>query len=368
MKLAIILGTRPEIIKMAPIIKLCQARHDLEFFILHTGQHYSHAMDKQFFDDLELPLPKYNLGVGGEPYRKQVGLMVNNIMQVLDKEKPDVVLVQGDTISVLAGALAANKLKILIGHHEAGLRSHDLSMIEETNRIITDHISDYLYAPTADAYKNLIEEGLSDKKILLTGNTVVDALNQNIELAKSKANVLKRFKLQPKEYIVATAHRAENVDNKKRLSGILKGLYLVNREFSLPIIYPIHPRTVMSIKRFDLKIPSGLKLIKPLSYLEFIQLEANAKLIITDSGGAQEEACILKVPCVTLRDNTERPETIHAQINILAGTQPEKILDSTQKMMSGDRVWINPFGDGQAAKRILNSLIEKTNNHKKYEF
>lgn len=361
MKLAIILGTRPEIIKMAPIIRACQNRWDIDFFILHTGQHYSHEMDAQFFEDLELPKPKYNLGVGGKSYRKQVGFMVNSIMQVLAKEKPDVALVQGDTISVLTGALAANKLRITIGHHEAGLRSHDLSMQEETNRIIVDHISDYLYAPTADAYKNLIDEGLTNKKVILTGNTVVDALEQNIKLAEQKVNILKKLKLTSKAYILATAHRAENVDNPKRLSGILQGLYLTAKEFNLPIIYPIHPRTLNNLKKFGFKVPAGIKLIKPASYLEFIQLESHAKLIITDSGGVQEEACVLKVPCVTVRDNTERAETIHAQINILAGADPQRIVNSARQMIREDKVWVNPFGDGRAAERILNSLNEKIN-------
>jgi len=362
MKIAIILGTRPEIIKMAPLIRLADKRPDLDYFILHTGQHYSHEMDQQFFDDLELPQPKYNLAVGGQPFRKQIGCMVKAIMQILNQEKPAVALVQGDTVSVLAGALAANKLRIPIGHHEAGLRSHDLTMLEETNRIVTDHIADYLFAPTSDAYKNLIDEGLTDKKVVLSGNTVVDALNQHIKIAEKKANILKQLNLASKEYLVATAHRAENVDNKKRLSGILNGLYLVARDFKLPIIYPVHPRTLKNIKNFNFKIPPGVKLIKPLGYFEFLQLEAHAKLIMTDSGGLQEEACILKVPCVTLRDNTERPETVAAQINILAGANPAKILAGARKMMSADKVWVNPFGDGRAAEIILNSLNDKLNH------
>lgn len=362
MRLAIILGTRPEIIKMAPIIRLAHKRPDLDYFILHTGQHFSYEMDKTFFADLELPQPKYNLAVGGQPYRKQIGYMVKAIMPILKQEKPTVVLVQGDTVSVLAGALAASKTRIPIGHHEAGLRSHDLTMIEETNRIITDHLADYLFAPTADAYKNLIDEGLADKEVILSGNTVVDALKQNIKIAEKKGNILKKLNLASKKYLLATAHRAENVDHKKRLSGILRGLYLIARDFKLPIIYPIHPRTLKNIKNFNFKIPAGVRLIKPLGYLDFLQLEAHAKLIITDSGGLQEEACILKVPCVTVRDNTERPETVAAQINILAGANPEKILAGARKMISEDKVWINPFGDGRAAERILNSLNDKLNH------
>lgn len=358
MKIAIILGTRPEIIKMAPIIKELDNR-SIDYFILHTGQHYDYEMDRKFFEDLELNEAKHNLRVGGQEYRKQVGMMIREIMEILKKEEPDVVVVQGDTNTVLAGAQAANKLRIKIGHHEAGLRSHDLTMLEETNRIITDHISDYLFAPTKDALKNLKEEGLNDEKVFLTGNTVVDAVHQHLELSYKKVNILKKLNLEKKNYIVVTAHRAENVDIEKRLRGILEGLGLVAEYIKLPIIYPAHPRTVNNIKKFGIKVPKGVRIIDPLGYLEFLQLEANAKLIITDSGGLQEEACILKVPCVTVRDNTERPETIKAGINILAGTEPKKILQCAKEMVENKRNWINPFGDGQAGKRIVDFLISE---------
>ena len=351
-KLAIILGTRPEIIKMSPIIRACE-KTGFDYFILHTGQHYSYEMDKKIFEDLEIKKPKYNLNVGGNEYRKQVGLMIREIIKVLAQEKPEAVLVQGDTNSVLAGALAANKLGIKIGHHEAGLRSHDLTMLEETNRIITDHISDFLFAPTEDALKNLKDEGIADGKAVLTGNTVVDAVFQNLELANKKSNIIKELNLESENYILATAHRAENVDIEKRLKGILEGLALVARDFNLPIIYPIHPRTLNNIKKFGLDIPSGVRTIEPLGYLDFLQLESKADLIITDSGGLQEEACILKIPCVTIRDNTERPETIKSGANILAGTDPEKILYCSKKMASAPKGWGNPFGDGKAAEKIV---------------
>src|SRR3989338_4490775 len=253
MRLAIILGTRPEIIKMSPIIRICEEKN-IDYFILHTGQHYSYEMDKKFFEDLEISQPAYNLNVGGQPYRKQIGNMTREIMAVLEKEKPDVVLVQGDTISVLAGALAANKLKIKIGHHEAGLRSHDLTMLEETNRIITDHISDYLFAPTDDALNNLYDEGITSDKVFLTGNTIVDAVSQNLALAEKKVDILEKLNLKKKNYILVTVHRSENVDNAIRLKGILKGLYLVARDLKLPIIYPIHPRTLKNIKNLNFKI------------------------------------------------------------------------------------------------------------------
>src|SRR3989339_1292362 len=241
MRLAIILGTRPEIIKMSPIIRICEEKN-IDYFILHTGQHYSYEMDRKLFEDLEISQPAYNLNVGGQPYRKQIGNMTREIMAVLEKEKPEVVLVQGDTISVLAGALAANKLKIKIGHHEAGLRSHDLNMVEETNRVIVDHISDFLFVPTPDALKNLHQEGRDPEKIHLTGNTIVDAVLQNIKIAEKKTDILKKLKLKKKNYFLATAHRAENVDKKERLVGIIGGLAAIGEEFSAPVIFPMHPR------------------------------------------------------------------------------------------------------------------------------
>jgi len=356
MKIAIILGTRPEIIKMAPIIKELDSR-GVDYFILHTGQHYSYEMDRKFFEDLGLREPHYNLNVGGNEYRKQVGQMIREIIKILDETRPDVILVQGDTNTVLAGAQAANKLGIKIGHHEAGLRSHNLTMLEETNRIITDHISDYLFCPTEDARNNLREEGISEDKIFLTGNTVVDALLQNIELADKKVNILEKLNLSKGDYIVVTAHRAENVDIEERLKGILEGLGLVAKSLGLPIIYPMHPRTMNNIKKLGLQSPEGVEIIEPLGYFEFLQLEANAKLIITDSGGVQEEACILKIPCVTVRDETERPETIKVGVNILAGVDSERILECVKKMLEDGKDWINPFGDGQAGKRIVDHLL-----------
>jgi UDP-N-acetylglucosamine 2-epimerase (non-hydrolysing) len=356
MNVCIIIGTRPEIIKMAPLIRACEKKN-LDYFILHTGQHYSYEMDKKFFEDLELKKPKYNLNVGGQEYRKQVGLMITKITDILTIEKPDVVFVQGDTNSVLAGALAANKLQIKIGHHEAGLRSHDLTMLEETNRIITDHISDYLFAPTTSAINNIKEEGIN-KNVFLTGNTIVDAVNENLILAEKKVNIHKKLNIEKNNYIVVTAHRAENVDNEKRLRGIIDGLMLVSQFTKLPIIFPIHPRTLKNLTKFNIEQPKEIQFIEPLGYLEFLQLEAHAKLFITDSGGLQEEACILKIPCVTIRDNTERPETIDAGINILAGTSPNKILNSAKEMLNYNGKWINPFGDGKAGEHIIDIWLK----------
>jgi UDP-N-acetylglucosamine 2-epimerase (non-hydrolysing) len=252
---------------------------------------------------------------------------------VLQKERPDVVLVEGDTNTVLAGALAATKLHIKVGHVEAGLRSYDRQMPEEINRVLTDHCSDYLFAPTETARKILLGEGISATKIFVTGNTIVDALYQNLSISEDRNNHLNDLELTPKEYFLVTAHRQENVDVKERFEGIIKGLELVAKEFGLPVVYPIHPRARKMMNHFGLKA-NGIEFIEPLDYLFFLQLEAKAKLVLTDSGGVQEEACILKVPCVTLRDNTERPETIDVGSNILAGTNAESIVSKTKEILN----------------------------------
>lgn len=359
MKIAVILGTRPEIIKNAPIINEL-GRLGSDYFILHTGQHYDHSMDKRFFEDLDLPAPKYNLNVGGLEYRKQVGLMVREIIRILNEEKPGFIIVQGDTNTVLAGALAGNKLGIKVAHHEAGLRSHDLGMLEEMNRIITDNISDFLFAPTEQAYKNLIDEGMDKGKILLSGNTIVDAVLKNIALAGKKTDILKRLELRAGGYVLATAHRAENVDDEPRFRGIINGLDLVSKHLKLPIIYPIHPRAMNNIRKFAIDIPASIRLTEPLGYLEFLQLLNGTKLIVTDSGGLQEEASILEVPCVTVRDNTERPETVTAGNNVLAGTSPDKILKSAVHILCHGKIWPKLYGDGHASQKIIGHLVELT--------
>lgn len=356
MKIAIILGTRPEIIKMSPIIRELE-RRGIDYFILHTGQHYSYNMDKIFFEQLRLPEPKYNLGVGSGTHAEQTGKIMIGVEQVLLREKPDVVLVEGDTNSVLAGALAAVKLMIKVGHVEAGLRSFDREMPEEINRILTDHISDYLFAPTLKAKQNLLREGICEEKIYVTGNTIVDAVYQNLQLTENN-NIIGKLGLNDDDYFLLTLHRQENVDREWRLRSIMKGLELIFEEFKLPIIYPIHPRTRRRLREFGIRVSEGVKLIEPLDYLSFLKLECNAKLILTDSGGVQEEACILRVPCVTIRYNTERPETLDVGSNIIAGVEPERILNSAKIMIERDRNWVNPFGDGKAGIRIVNILLK----------
>lgn len=355
MKIAIIVGTRPEIIKMSPIIRECQSQ-SLNFFILHTGQHYSYRMDKVFFDDLNLPDPDYNLDVGSGNHGEQTGKMLAGIEKILLKEMPSVILVQGDTNTVVAGALAASKLDIKVGHIEAGLRSFDRKMPEEINRIICDHISDYLFAPTQDSVNHLLKEGIGEHKIFLTYNTITDAVFQGIEIAKQKSGILNELGLKSNEYFLVTAHRQENVDIKDRLDGIFKGLDVLSRFFSSKIIFPIHPRTQKRLNDFGIQIPENVRIIEPLGYLDFLILEANARLIITDSGGLQEESCILKVPCVTLRDNTERPETVTVGSNLLASTDPERILQCAKELLCVERNWDNPYGDGFSSKRIISIL------------
>ena len=354
MKTTIVIGTRPEIIKMSPVIRECD-RLRLDYFILHTGQHYSYNLGKVFFEQLGLPSPKYNLGVGSGTHAEETGKILIGVEKVLLKEKPDVVLVEGDTNTVLAAALAASKLHIKVGHVEAGLRSYDRQMPEELNRTLTDHCSDYLFAPTEKAEAILLGEGIPEEKIFVTGNTIVDAVYQNLDIAKKKGNALDNLHLAPKEYFLLTLHRQENVDNQARFASILEGLDRVASEFHSPIIYPIHPRSRKMMTKFGLKSRS-LKLIEPIDFLGFLQLESNARLILTDSGGVQEEACILGVPCVTLRDNTERPETIEVGANILAGASPDKIAECARLMLQKDTNWSNPFGDGKAGQRTVSII------------
>lgn len=357
MKVCIVLGTRPEIIKMSPVVRECE-RRGLDFFILHTGQHYSYSMDGAFLEQLRLPKSRHNLEVGSGSHAEQTGKMLVGIERVLKSEKPDVVLVEGDTNTVLAGALASAKLGIKVGHVEAGLRSYDRRMPEETNRVLTDHCSDLLFAPTKESGRTLLKEGIPENRVFVTGNTVVDAVFQNLKIAKKEAKGLDRFEVDRKAYFLATVHRQENVDSRERFADILKGLRKVHDEYKLPVIYPIHPRARKQLEKFKLDA-EGITLAEPLDYLTFLHLESNAKLVLTDSGGVQEETCILNVPCVTLRDNTERPETLQVGSNILAGTNPDSINEKTTVMLEKPASWKNPFGDGKAGQRIIEIVARR---------
>ncbi len=364
MKIGIVLGTRPEIIKMSPIIDEI-TRNNTEYVLIHTGQHYDTEMSNQFFIDLELPLPKYNIGTGSNTAIKQVSIIMSELEDILLKEKPDIVLIQGDTNAVLAGALTANKLGISVGHIEAGLRSFDKDMPEEINRLVADTCSQLYFVPTSETAINLENEGLNHNSIYVTGNSIVDACQRNLPIAQSKCDIEKN--LQFDDFIALTLHRAENVDNRKRLEDIVETL--VNLQYN--IVFPIHPHTVNSLKKYDLyeKISNSdnIQITKPMGYLDFLHLLSKSRLVITDSGGIQEEAITLDIPCVTLRYNTERPETIHAGGNILAGSNPEEITKTIKNILEDDLLYEkmsnakNPYGDGLASKRIY-SIINRRYN------
>ena len=357
MKIGIIVGTRPEIIKMAPVIRECQKR-SIPYFIIHSNQHYSEEMDSIFFDELELPAPHYNLGVGSGLHSNQTGNILIKMEPILVEEQPDIVLVQGDTNTVLAGALAASKLNIKVGHIEAGLRSYDRMMPEETNRILTDHMSEFLFAVGPNQESILAKEGIAPEKIHSVGNTVSDSLFQHLEIAADKSDILTSLGVEAKSYFLVTAHRASNVDIPAHLKELLALFDRLHDKFEQPIVWPIHPRTQAKLTEFGIQIPSYLKLSPPIGYLDFIQLQKNAQLILTDSGGIQEEACLLGVPCITLRENTERPESIEVGANVLVGRDADKALTAAEKWLSSENItWENPFGDGHVAERIIDICL-----------
>ncbi len=367
-KIAIIFGTRPEIIKLAPVIRECKSRK-MHFLSLHTEQHYSFEMDEVFFRQLKLDKQKYRLNIKSKaPFLQgdHTGRMLIEIEQILLKEMPYCIIVQGDTNTVLAAALTAEKISttehytgfhIKVAHVEAGLRSFDRSMPEETNRFIVDHLSDYLFVPTKQARIQLIKEGIPQKWVHITGNTIVDATMQSKKLAQHSSQILKKLPIKKSNYILLTMHRQENVDCKKTFQSILKGIELTVNKLNMPAILPIHPRTKKQLNKFNLTLPKNVIEITPVGFLDFLWLEKCAKLILTDSGGVQEEACILKVPCVTLRNNTERPETVDAGANIIAGTKAENILKASLKMVKRKKNWHNPFGNGKASEKIINTII-----------
>ena len=337
--ISVVLGTRPEIVKMAPIIKELKKR-DIDYFVIHTGQHYSYNLDKVFFENFDLEKPRYNLEVGSGTHGKQTGEILKRIERVLIDEKPEIVLVEGDTNTVLASALAASKLHIKVGHVEAGLRSFWKWMPEEINRVLTDHISDLLFAPTEIARNNLLNEGIREG-VYIVGNTIVDSLK------------LKKIEKIEKDFILLTLHREENADDPEKLKSIIKGTEMISEYFDTPVIYPIHPRTKKNLKKFGIEINEKfIKLVDPLNYFKFLSYLKSCKFVLTDSGGVQEEACILKIPCITLRDNTERPETINIGANILAGSNPKKILESAVKMSKANKKWENPYGE-DVGKKIV---------------
>lgn len=363
-KVCVVVGTRPGIIKMSPIIKELEKR-EKDHFVIHAGQHYSYNMNEKFFEDLELGEPEYIIESTREYklHGAQTAEMLRGIEEALIQEKPNTTLVCGDANFNLAGALAARKLRIEVGHVEAGLRSDDWRMPEEHNRVMIDHISDYLFAPTEEAKQNAIEDNVKGE-VIVTGNTIVDAVYQNLGLAKKKSNILSKLELEREKYFLLTAHREENVDSEENFSNLLKILENLSETYrDHEIIYPIHPRSKNRLKQFNLKSRAesveNLNLIEPLGYLDFLLLLKNARAVLTDSGGIQEESCILKVPCITLRETTERPETVEMGSNIIAGIKSTNVLDTLEILLEKKANWDNPFGDGKAAERIIDKILSE---------
>lgn len=357
MKFCFILGTRPEAIKLYSLIGVVR-KAGINFFILHTGQHYDYRMNEIFFKELGLPKPKYYLGVGSGGHGEVTGLMLQKIEPILVKEKPTHVFVQGDTYTVLAGALAAAKIaNIKICHVEAGLRSYDREMPEEINRIIVDHISDYLFCPTEKAAQIAVSEKISPSKVFITGNTIVDAV---VSISKKKSRILDKLNIKPNKYILLTMHRPSNVDNKKNLREIIGGINRICLNKRVPCIFPVHPRTLAMIKKFKISIPVSITITPPLGYIDLIGLEKASYMIFTDSGGIQEEACILKKKCVILRKNTERPETLDVGGAMLLNRLSSENIVSRFSLLDRKKVqWRNPFGDGRAAEKIISILKKK---------
>ena len=361
MKILTVVGARPQFIKAAPVARALQHAGCNEI-IVHTGQHYDQNMSDLFFEELEIPAPAYNLGVGSASHGAQTGAMLAKLEELLLQHRPQWVLVYGDTNSTIAGALAAAKLRIKVAHVEARLRSFRRAMPEEINRIVTDHVSDLLFCPSETASKNLAAEGIT-RGVHVVGDVMAEALAFGAERSKEKSRALERLNLSPGHYLLATLHRAENTDNETRLKNILRAL----SQSSEPIVLPLHPRTRKKIEDLDgvfdrEGFARKVVVIDPVGYLDNLQLMQSAKLILTDSGGMQKEAYWLGVPCVTLRDETEWVETVEHGWNTLVGDNEEKILNAIRTFRP---VRSRPelYGDRKAAARIAALLINDTQNN-----
>lgn len=363
LKILNIVGARPNFMKIAPIVREMK-RRETEFtpLIVHTGQHYDAAMSDSFFADLGIPQPDFHLEVGSGSHAVQTARIMTAFEPVVVQEKPDWVLVVGDVNSTIACALVCAKLGVKVAHVEAGLRSRDRRMPEEINRILTDAISDLLLTTSTDADENLKTEGIAADKIKFVGNVMIDSLFHNLKLAEC-SKIREELNLSEKEYAVLTLHRPSNVDDETIFSGLLDALVTIGEK--LPVIFPAHPRTKANIEKLGLtgKVSaSNIRLIEPLGYLDFMRLYSGARLVLTDSGGLQEETTALSIPCLTLRENTERPITISHGTNILVGTNPEKIQQTAFEVLSQENLSPNkkipPLWDGQAAQRICDVLIK----------
>ena len=359
LKVVTIIGARPQFIKAATVSRILRSHSNITEILVHTGQHYDQNMSEVFFDELEIPKPEYNLGIGSGNHGKQTGRMIEAIEQVLLSEKPNWLLVYGDTNSTLAGAIAASKLHIPIAHVEAGLRSFDNQMPEEINRILTDRISTLLFAPTTTAVNHLKSEGINDYSIYLVGDVMYDAAQYYQQKAESLSNIINELNLQPKNYILTTIHRAENTDNPDILNNIFNAFIKLSQEIN--IVIPLHPRTkkmLASLGLLDI-VSNSLTLIEPVGYFDMIVLEKNAKLIATDSGGIQKEAYFYQVPCVTIRDHTEWTELVESNWNTLVSTQSaNNIITQIQQILLKPLPSANTliYGNGTAANQIVDRL------------
>lgn len=354
MKIVTVVGARPQFIKAAPVSKALREAGHTEF-LLHTGQHYDHGMSQVFFDELSLPQPDVNLNIGSGSHGKQTGQMLICIEEILLAEKPDCVLVYGDTNSTLAGALAAVKLHIPLAHVEAGLRSYNREMPEEHNRVLTDHCADILFSPTQTGVDNLAKEGIT-RGVHLVGDTMYDAVLQYAELAKQRSKILEALHIQPKEYLLLTIHRPSNTDDAEHLRNIFSAL----KENGETVIFPLHPRTCAAMHQLHVHMEDypNIKTVEPQGYLDMLMLEKHARMILTDSGGIQKEAFFFATPCVTLRTETEWVETAESGWNQVVGVDREKILTALRASAPSQQP-PTLFGDGMAAWKIADILKQR---------
>lgn len=357
MKICTIVGARPQFIKAATVSRVIEKSEDIEEIIIHTGQHYDANMSEQFFSELQIPQPKYHLNVGSNTHGRQTGQMLAGIEEVLLQEKPDYVLVYGDTNSTLAGALAAAKLHIPVAHVEAGLRSFNRKMPEEINRITADHLSDFLFAPTENGYNQLLKEGIDEKKVFNVGDVMYDAILYYNEFNSNRVTLVKQLNLKKDAYVLATIHRAENTDNEQRFQNIFNALCELAQ--TKTVVLPLHPRTRQFLNNLGwfTRLQKQLKLIDPVGYLDMLALEKEASLIITDSGGVQKEAYFNQVPCITLRDETEWVELVNAGWNTLCSPEKPILIDLSASKPGLNRSPANLlYGNGDTASKIVATL------------
>lgn len=354
LKVVTIVGARPQFVKAAALSPSFVASGKVEELIVHTGQHFDANMSDIFFDEMAIPKPQFHLGIGGGTHGQNTGRMIEAIEGVLLAEKPDAVLVFGDTDSTLAAAIAASKLGIMLAHVEAGLRSFRRAMPEEINRVVTDHLSDVLYIPSAASARNLEKEGIVGSKVVDVGDVMHDVVRIFTDVAKTRSKIVEQLDLQPGRYDLMTLHRKENTDDRARLVDILAGI----AASPVPIVLPLHPRTAKRMAEFGLELPKNVRMIEPLGYLDTLCLEASARVLLTDSGGMQKEAYFHGVPCITLRDETEWTELVDIGANSLVGSNPEAIRAALNRTTQVPTT-ANVYGDGHAADRIAADLIER---------